>query len=257
MFESAGIAKSLVRDDALQVVRLDAESLQYRKLTDALHYRGINASDDQWPEYSRSELEAFDFVWMKGGQHWGYPQPEKDYRARTYDLTTACVNCGNGARQVAPFSLKAPPRARTHLLCLNWEYEYLISVELVHKISTARLSGCEFWPLLRACDRAEIDEWRQLYVAHQIGSMSEMTQFPVVSDGADRNPSLCYCGKRGRNFPAQIVYNREAMRDMKDFNHSAEWLGAGFRTYQALIISVSAYRLLAETSAIFEPVTFV
>jgi hypothetical protein len=87
----------------------------------------VDEADERWPGVSEwvvrrhapdfvstkfSAAETADANWLEVVPTWhhGYPQPEDEYMAATYDLTDYCPECGIGAKQNAPFCMKSEPR---------------------------------------------------------------------------------------------------------------------------------------------------
>lgn len=273
MLRAIGHEKDLDSSMRLQAVNLFTDSREYEILMTELRNRGIKYHELLRKEFTPAELGAAEFLWMISGDPWGYPEPQAPpgYRQLCYDLSTACPMCGNGARQRAPFMLKKAPPSRREWWMLNWVFEYLVTDRIADLVRQRGFTGCEFWPLLHYKKKVEISGWKQLVITHELPPMSARTELPIVDQEpnpeleklfgeASKNPSPCPCGKRGRNLPDTMYYDREHMACFKDFNKSAEWLGGGATTWQMKIISQRVFRFLREQrldTALFTPIEWV
>jgi hypothetical protein len=81
-------------------------------------------------EFSNAEIESAEWLRMRGEWHHGYPLPREElgYLIATYDLSEYCMECGVGAKQVAPFRMRGEPKwGRRGILQLNWVFgEYFV-----------------------------------------------------------------------------------------------------------------------------------
>ena len=120
--------------------------------------------------FSRSELDAAEYLSMLPSWHHGYPQPEDDfaYREATYDLSDYCEVCGIGARQVAPFRFKKPPSwGIRSILQLNWVFdEYFVKHEVWE--SVFRPYGTKCRPVVLDKTGAEIESVVQLEIPNLV-----------------------------------------------------------------------------------------
>ncbi len=252
---------------SLQTAYLYIDSEDYRRLKDELHRRGVRYEERFCREFTKDELAGAEFLQMTGGPYCGYPQPEGSYRQLCYDLSTACPLCGNGARQKEPFRIRRTPPPNRTWVQLGWVCEYLVNDRMAALIQERGLTGCTFWPVLYTRKKGEVPGWRQLVFTHEVPPMAAQTHFPIVSEDSDpelerqfgqwaKNPPVCPCGKCGRNFPnaydtpdpesGWIYYDRSSVAHFQDFNKSSEWLGGGYTTWQAKIVSHRVYQLLCE-----------
>jgi len=254
-----------------QAVELFIDGPEYARLIEELTSRGVKYKDRFRKVYTIDELEAAEYLRMIGGDYWGYPQPDDrhpGYRQLSYDLSTACPLCGNGARQCAPLRLKkAPHHKRKEWLLLHWVYEYLVTDRVADLIRQAQFTGCSFRPLLHHRTEKEIPGWKQLVFEHELPPMSAKTEFPLVTISPERARELntepmdlCPCGKRGRNQPETVYYDRADIIHFQDFNMSHEWLGGGCTTWPMQFISQRVFRFCRENNldpADLEPVEWV
>lgn len=252
MFRAIGQESQLKASGGFRTISLYMDSREYRELVAELDRRGIQYSENFRQVFSEEELESAEYLVLESAYHWGYPQG--NYRQLCFDLSVACPLCGNGASQKAPFRVKPPLPKRREWVLLHWVYEHLVTERIANLMLEAGLTGFTFWPILHKTGQ-EIPGWKQLHIEHELPSMSARTTFPIVSGESDpeiekqfgvRNPPLCPCGKLGRNFPETYYYDRTNLDHFQDFNKAFEWLGGGATTYQAIIFSQRAFRLLRQ-----------
>ncbi len=122
----------------------------------------LKMADVPFTEYTSLEIERAHFHNIHSTGHFGYPQPEDDFKYLnvTYDATHYCSVCGSGARQVAPFRLrKQPSQAQRALVQLNWVFdEFFVSRENWQKIFEP--FGISFLPVLHWKSLTEFDSDR-------------------------------------------------------------------------------------------------
>jgi hypothetical protein len=274
LFKQIGQESQINWSDTLQTVELLLETPDYTLFTDGLRSKGVQYDERFCKLYSDDELLAAEFLRMKSGYYWGYPQPENKYEQLCYDHSSACPKCGNGAKRMKPFVLKAAPKLRkVDMVTLNWVLQDIVSVRLVNVIKEEKLTGCAFWPLIMRRTKQPIQGWKELVYENELPPMSSRTVFPIVANEPieDKlraemeqhgisNPPLCECGRLGRSVPDTICYDRKDIGQFADFNRTHEWLGGGYTTYQCHIVSSCVYRLFHKNSirhASFEPVRII
>lgn len=78
-------------------------------------------------KFSKKEINAASWFEVIPDWHHGYPQPDEDnfgYLQHTFDLSEYCECCGIGAKQEAPFQMKAEPKwGKKDILQLNWVFD--------------------------------------------------------------------------------------------------------------------------------------
>jgi hypothetical protein len=97
-------------------------------------------------EFSDQELAAARWLTLNPSWHQGYPQPDVGkfgYLEATYDLSAYCAQCGCGAKQDAPFQVRAEPNwGRKSILQLNWVFdEYFVKPDLWAQVFSPRAIG--------------------------------------------------------------------------------------------------------------------
>src|SRR5262245_24513230 len=98
--------------------------------------------------------------------HFGYPQPEDDYRAATYDSAGYCARCGIGTVQRRPFRFRSEPRARhSHFLQLNWIFdEFFVRPEVRVVFLQENIEGIGFTPAVRHRGGQALESIEQLTI---------------------------------------------------------------------------------------------
>lgn len=267
-FKLIGREDKFNESDTLQAIELDTGSEEYKIFLNELGKKKIKYDERFQKKFSESELKEAEYLKLFIGNYWGYPQPEDRYRKLCFDVSSACPKCGNGAKQIKPFMLREPlpKNKKIEIRLLNWVFEYIITDRIAGLIKDRGFTGCEIWPLINFKTKKEILGWKQLYFSHEVPPMSPKTNIPLVPRGDPtieeqfgiRNPTLCECGKLGRNIPDVIYYDEKDINKFCDFNKSHEWLAGGYTTYQIEIISNRVYQFFLEQKiknmSLIEPV---
>ena len=244
----------------IQTVDMAIDDERLEPFREGLRQKGIDFTEVGYNSYDKNDLQSAEFLQMRAEKLWGYPQPEDDYEGASFEDSTRCPRCGQGAKQNRPLLLKGRPGfGRRDIVEMFWTYELLVTPKLRDIIEGTGLSGAEFWPLMkytRSKTYHAIDGVYQLFVTTDLPPMSTHTRFEMVEfpSGAEK----CPCGKLGRNLKGeQIVYSRKALRRARDFNRTHEWLGGGYGTTQQKVVSHKVYNLFSKEKirgAVFEPV---
>ncbi len=105
-----------------------------------------HALDIVTTEFSDEELATAKWLTLHPSWHRGYPQPDESnfgYLEATYDLSEYCARCGSGAKQDAPFQMRAEPKWGRHsILQLNWVFdEYFVKPDLWAQVFGPRAIG--------------------------------------------------------------------------------------------------------------------
>ena len=243
----------------IQTVDIAIDDERLEPFVENLRKRGTSYTALRHISFDENDLQAAEYLQMSAEVQWGYPQPEDDYESVSYDSSTKCDKCGQGALQNRPFLLKSRPSfSKNDILSMFWTYEFLVTARFREVVEDAGLTGAEFWPLLKYSkggSSRQIHEAYQLHVTNELPPMSVNTQFEAVEfpSGAEE----CQCGKLGRNLKGEpMIFKYGALSDAKDFNKTHEWLGGGYGTTQWKVVSREVYRLFSEgkiRGAVFEP----
>ncbi len=257
VFNPLGI-KSEIRH-GISIAHLFVDDARYHMLLDEMKRLGIHFNAEMNPIFEREEMNEGEFFHMVPRAQWGYPEPQDDWKNRSYDSSTACRACGTGAKQIRPFFVAGTPKfGRGDIVAMFWVYEFLITDRLRTILEKAGLSGTEFWPLMGFSGHNQerpVEGCWQLHIVNELPRMSLAMEFPSV-----RLPrgAHCDCGRIGRNIPReQLRYRRPDLACAKDFNKSNEWLGGGLDTSQLKIVSRRVYDVFARNNVRgvdFEPI---
>ena len=79
-----------------------------------------------WPEFDEPERLAAPWLGLRGIWTNGYPQPESDWKVRTFDAVGGCQACGITGPQTSPYRMAKPPKwGRRWLAGLFWASDAL------------------------------------------------------------------------------------------------------------------------------------
>lgn len=244
----------------VQAVTMSSEDERYGMLVEELNKRRIFYHETRGLDFSSAELEQAELLSVIEGAMWGYPEPEDDYQKESYDPSTGCSKCGEGSKQIKPFSIRSRPNfGKNDIVAMFWTYELLVTEKLRKLVEDAGLTGAEFWPLFKyqkGGPSERVEGAYQLFVVNELPPMSKNTKFQIVK--LPKQASPCSCGKLGRNLQGeQMRYRRKDLKDVMDFNKTYEWLGGGFGTTQWKVVSHRIYELFEKNKirgVRFEPV---
>jgi hypothetical protein len=186
--------------------------------------------------------------------HFGYPQPEDDYKLATYG-TSYCERCGIGGVQRIPFSFRSEPKARhSQFLQLNWVFdEFFIRPEVESRLTEVGLSGIAFGPALHHSTGRALESIKQLMVmsalpaALGIAGLQPVTCKPDNEEGPPWHagsqpryaPDYPYCGRRKYHWPQKkpLRFLPQPFATAPDIIKSFEWFGSGCSAFRAVLVS--------------------
>jgi len=271
IFKKINREKDFNDKDTHHAIDLFKDTEEYNIMIGELNNIGVKWDEHLTKMFSQDELLESQFMIYnitKPEYSWmgGFPQPEDKYEDLCFDSSTKCPICHNGAKQNKPFYLKNIPPKKLHWLTIFWEYEHFIHSNIFDSMKTKGFTGVEFWPVLNWKDKKPMPEWKQIYINNQLPPASKNTIFPIVKEDKTilaqyglKPLILCDCGKCGKTYPEQFIYNKNDIVYFRDFNKTFEWLSCGHRTYQQIIISNRVYRCFLDIGLIpgyFEPIRF-
>jgi len=244
----------------IQEVNMPFDDERRRMLTEGLARRGIAYTEMEYQVFEEGELRTADYLHVTGKAMWGYPQPEDGYERESYDVSTACPKCLQGARQVRPFMVKNRPNfGKNDVVTMFWTYDFLFNERIKDLVKDSSLTGAEFWPVFKYRKtglREEVRGAYQLFITSELPPMAADMKFEMVPLPKGVKP--CSCGKLGRNLRGtQARYRSKDLRHAMDFNKTYEWLGGGYGTTQWKVVSHRVYDLFTENKikgVKFEPV---
>lgn len=221
-----------VRDDFtlnFKVAEDDSQWDEVKKLMKEFH--GLDICHVQ---FTPKELRAVSWLVMTPRWHHGYPQPEDDYREKTYNLTSYCEKCGIGKFQKYPFRMMKEPRwGARHILQLNWVFDaYFVKPDVWEQVFKPK--GVGGLPVLHHKTGTTLKTVVQLKVDTILDDGLEMNGFPYE-----------VCKKCNRKKYLPISYSAfPPMKGVPRDIHAAkskEYFGSGAAAFRAFFISQALY----------------
>jgi hypothetical protein len=233
------------------VVHVFVDDRNYKAFMSELVQEDYHPIEFKEPVFTKKEMESAEYFEVVLVAQWGYPQPEDDfgYEKLSFDRSTTCPLCGEGATQTKPYHISGHPKfGRNEITALFWTYDLLITQRLKDLIEDSNLTGAEFWPLLEYPDQGHTERIvgaYELYIGNELPPAAPSTEFPIVKR-LPRGKKPCTCGRLGRNLPIQFHYKRKDLAEAKDFNKTHEWVGGGLGTTRAVIVGRNVYELFIQ-----------
>ncbi len=236
----------------------------------------LNVTEDQkqWPDvekllaesrslghtvstsFSKSELDDAEWLLLNALGHHGYPQPEDGlaYRDATYDLSDYCATCGIGAKQNAPFRMRAEPKAaHSQFIQLNWVFdEFFIREEAIEGFRIAGMTGIDFMTPVLNRSGLPSECVRQMVITTTLAGALDTTGLqpvtckPLNEENETLAPSRlseaeerACCGRVKYHFrhAGVLRFDSDAFVDAPDVVKSHEWFGSGAAAFQLVIVS--------------------
>jgi hypothetical protein len=199
-------------------VRLEAHDPRLFLLLDELERVGGTPTVRAEREYSRRELDAFEWLVLRvrtaglsGGINFKQP----------YDFAAACAFCGAGATAIPPLIADLRGMGKKAIDRTAHDGHVIVSRVLADMIRNDGLTGVEFLPTRRRSQKAPDEQFLWMNVISQWGPMSASSV--VVAD--DRCPE---CGRSGHYDAYSKVTEFRYVSfpaDAPDFNRTWEYFG--------------------------------
>lgn len=208
--------------------------------------------------------------------HHGYPQPEDGWEEVVYSPDGGCERCGIHGGQVAPFRLRAEPKARhSDFVQLNWVFgELFVRQDAQSALEDAGITGLHWLaPVIHKSGEASADV-RQIVIetvlqpALRTGALT----FEVCEPGAPhpspgplypaRLQALPYCGRVKYHWGhrGQLEFDAGCLAVAPDIVKTNEWFGSGGEADRMILCS-SRFRDAVLDGGLrglsFEPVSLV
>jgi hypothetical protein len=185
-------------------------------------------------QFSDDELLHSGFLSVLPGWLCGYPQPEDDYLAATYDLSNYCRICGIGKKQIHPFRMKREPAWGTRsILQMNWVFdEYFVRPEIWQKVFEPLGIGSR--PVLHYKSGDQLQSVVQLDIRQIVALKIENLPFTECTVCSQKK----YSPRVNGFFPAPssaVVLAK-----------STQYLGSGANAFQQILISHELYTRIKE-----------
>ena len=144
-----------------------------------------------------------------------------------YDLTTACPQCGSGARQASPLYIfyEQLQMVRKHRAIGSSRGAILVDGGMVKKLRDNNVTGIagfgEVYARMKKGGRSLVAR-EQIFMNHTLPPEAPSAQL-------DRSTACPLCRRAGMKGvggpPWRTVYRRQDLSDIRDFNQSWEWYG--------------------------------
>ncbi len=114
----------------------------------------------------------------------------------------------------------------------------------------------EYWNVVWYKKNEYFSDIYQLFINNVMPKMSSETNIEPSGE------KICECGKSGYYLEdgQQIKYDRESLRDIKDFNKTSEWLGGMKMAWQFPIVTKRVYDFFKKNkikALLYEPVAVI
>jgi hypothetical protein len=205
-------------------------------------------------KYSSAEIEAAPFFFVEGE-----PAPS-DTRGTQYSSESACPRCGVGLTQVGPLVLKARGvnLRKKKMFCVNLRQstEWVINVEFCPLFRD--LTGFRFGEVVSSLEPVKpIETVKQIVIESRLPRMARSTNFFEYDDPPMKD--RCPCNRAGWSLRDEIIYERAALKDARDFNWTVErWYGGGPVGFKRPIVSQRVRRVIMKNKLLrqgnFDPV---
>ena len=207
------------------VVDLEVHDERVAKVLALLAEVGKSPTPSYWNEYTEDERQAAPLL-LVSRWHTAHMWTGPKFGV-TFDLSQACPACLTGIRQASPLVVDGSEMlaANKHRVSSTDENDLLVRDTDVEKLIAANVTGANFWPVSAKYKSGAIGElrWQQAVIENVLPPMAPSTLL-------DEEAKCATCGRgrqrdvRGNRNP-HIIYRREDLNNICDFNLSWEWFG--------------------------------
>lgn len=234
--------------DTLRVIEVYKDTDDYIGVTEALKEFGVTCKPTETMEFNKVEMESAPLLRMIPKHHRaGYPQPEKgsktnNYLSISFDFNTGCPYCTRGWLQNAPLHLRNDVKLGTaDITGIWWLNEFIVSKKLREIIEQAKLSGCEFWPVVSHKTGEYFEDIFQLKITAELSPMAEETN--IYRNDYFLGQPVCPAGCGELVVKGLAYYHSAVLQNLSDFALSNEWNGARGDRWRLPFVSQKTYRL--------------
>jgi len=202
-----------------------------------INLHSADISDFQFEtKFTKTELDSANFYAVSPKWHFGYPQPEDDFKYKliTYDPTMICSKCGAKYKQIAPFSIKRCPKwGKRNIVQLNWVFDvYFISGSLKAQLENES-SGLNFRNVNKYKTEEYFDDIFQLDINQTVDlDMSSVTAFKT-----------CDTCKQKKYLPHTRGFFPSPVDGDFTIAHSTQFFGSAYEAHHAVLINKRIYNL--------------
>lgn len=251
LYEVAGIKfKPCIENSAMYVLEVFNDTDEYLKVLE--HFKThppkiVTKTEDE--VFTQEELLSAPLLQMVPNAHrGGYPQPisgerQIDYLRCSYDMTSGCPGCSKGLLQNRPLRLSGGIKiGKTNDISgIFWLREYIVTRKLRELIENARLTGVEFWPIIKHGNGEFFEDLFQLKITGELPPMSPKTIIKHQALRKFRYTYNCDCG--ALTVEERVHYRADDIADVPDFALTYEWLGGNYEFWRWPFMSHKAYQL--------------
>jgi hypothetical protein len=181
-------------------------------------------------EFSDEEMNQAEFFLISSSKILGFPQPDSDdtWRKNSFDVSQQCSNCGIGAHQTSPLTMKKQPRWTKKRNCgtLNWLLSEIFCAEndLAPLISDFSLDTLAVH--LGARGR-HMEGVLQLHPSESF----------AVRATSENQSSVCKSCRRSRFSFSYVGYAPSPLYPWTDVFRTVEWFGDGADSFRPIYVS--------------------
>lgn len=251
LYEVAGIKfKPCIENSAMYVLEVFNDTDEYLKVLERFKTHPpkiVTKTEDE--VFTQEELLSAPLLQMVPNAHrGGYPQPisgerQIDYLRCSYDMTSGCPGCSKGLLQNRPLRLSGGIKiGKTNDISgIFWLREYIVTRKLRELIENARLTGVEFWPIIKHGNGEFFEDLFQLKITGELPPMSPKTIIKHQALRKFRYTYNCDCG--ALTVEERVHYRADDIADVPDFALTYEWLGGNYEFWRWPFMSHKAYQL--------------
>ena len=225
------------------VIELFKDDPKFNVLEEYLNEQNLEPIISFDEVFSEKEMLSAPIMQMVPNSHrGGYPQPENKYIDVSYDENSGCPECTYGKIQNRPLHLSGAVKMgkRDDISGIWWMREFIVTKRFKELAEEAKLTGCEFWPVIKQGKNEPFEDIFQLKITGVMPKMSEETQIIQSCEYGNK------CGHMRTYVEGRICYNASDLENVSDFALTQEWFGMLGEIWRWPFMSQRAYRFFKE-----------
>jgi hypothetical protein len=187
--------------------------------------------------YSTDEIEDAEFF------HLADTPIESDTTGTKLTDAYVCPKCGVGLRQTGPLVVKLGRSTKRKMFCISLRHsnDWVITTD-VSEIFEG-FSGFRFGAVRHPENSQKpLNYLRQIIIESYLPRMASSTNFTEYDPPMTNK---CACNRAGWNLRDEVIYERDALKEAKDFNLTVErWYGGGIAGLNWPIVSKRVRQVL-------------
>jgi hypothetical protein len=212
-------------------IHLDEGDERIAKICSLLTQRDEYHTVDRQDIYTEEDLQTAPLLELGGTWEYDNVVIAGPHNGTTYDVSSACKLCGMGARQTSGVIIRGEDERRIEKTRVAFTHhgDFLVHDVDGEKLVNEKFTGFNLWPIqsLRK-DGTKVELRREQVLIENV--MPPMAPSSLI----DRR-EVCSVCKRGRfnvptDDPLRIVYRREDLTNVQDFNLTWEGFGSSAKT---------------------------